>query len=138
VRGALEMRSKLLGPRHADAAGSMTLLAGLLIETGRYEEARALASGAKAILREALGPDHWRTASAEAAEGAALAGLRQFEKAEPLLLAANGVLAKDTQAVHIYVTSSNRWLATLYEATGNRDKAAPYVVKPHLPARAKP
>jgi len=137
LRGALEMRSKLLGAKHADVAGSMTLLAGLLIDTGRYDEALTLASGAKAILREALAPGHWRTASAEAAEGAALAGLRQFDKAEPLLLAGNDVLAKDPQAVHIYVMSSKRWLAELYEATGQRDKAARYAVKPHRPARTK-
>ena len=109
----------------------MTLLAGLLIETGRYEEALALASEAKTILLKALGPDHWRTASAESAEGAALAGLRQFEKAEKELLASHSVLQNDKAAVHIYVTNSNRWLAKLYRAMGQPDKAARYRVSQH-------
>ena len=50
------MRRKLLGPEHSDVAGSMTLLAGLLVETGRYEEALKLARDAKAILLKALAP----------------------------------------------------------------------------------
>ena len=73
-------------------------------------------------------PDHWRTASAEAAEGAALAGLRQFEKAEQLLLASHEVLQKDKAAVHIYLTNSSRWLAKLYQAMGQPEKAAQYRV----------
>ena len=71
-------------------------------------------------------PDHWRTASAEAAEGAALAGLRQFDEAEQLLLASNEVLHKDKAAVHIYVTNSSRWLAKLYQAMGQPEKARKY------------
>ncbi len=51
------MRRKLLGPDHADVASSMTLLAGLLVETGRYEEALPLATDAKAIWLKALLPD---------------------------------------------------------------------------------
>ena len=78
LREALEMRRKALGPDHVDVAGTMTLLAGALIETQRYEEARTLAADAKAIYLKALGAKHWRTASAASAEGAALAGLKQF------------------------------------------------------------
>ena len=131
MRGALEMRRKLLGANHADVAGSMTLLAGLLVETGRYEEALSLASGAKAIRLKALAPDHWRTASAAAAEGGALAGLKRFDEAEKLLLASYEVLHKDKAAVHIYVTGSSRWLAKLYQAKGEPAKADRYRVARH-------
>jgi tetratricopeptide (TPR) repeat protein len=126
VREALEMRRKLLGPEHADVAGSMTLLASLLVETGRYEEALKLAADAKAIRLKELAPDTWRTASASATEGAALAGLRRFDEAEKLLLASYKVLHEDTGALKFYVTSSSRWLAKLYQAMGQPEKARRY------------
>jgi hypothetical protein len=125
------MRMKLLGPEHSDVAGSMTLLSGLLIDTGHYAEALKLATDAKAIWLKALAPGHWRTASAEAAEGAALAGLRRFDEAEPLLLKGYDVLHSDTAAVHIYVTNSSRWLAKLYQDMGQSEKAARYAVRHH-------
>ena len=102
VRGALEMRKKLLGPEHADVAGSMTLLAGLLVETGRYEEALDAGHGRKGHLAQgvdALTPGV--RPAPTAAEGAALAGLRQFDEAEKLLLASYKVLHEDRGAVHV-------------------------------------
>jgi tetratricopeptide (TPR) repeat protein len=138
LRDALTMRRKLLGPEHSDVAGSMTLLAGLLIETGRYDEALKLARGAKAIWVKALPAGHWRTASAEAAEGAALAGLGQFKEAEPLLLASHEVLQKDKTAVHVYQMNSDRWLAKLYQATGQPEKAARYRLAQHKTADQRP
>jgi tetratricopeptide (TPR) repeat protein len=131
VRGALEMRRKLLGSDHADVANSMTLLAGLLVETGRYQEALELARGAKTIWLKELAPGHWRTATAEAAEGAALAGLKEYAKAEPLLLASHAVLEKEKTAVDLYKINSSRWLAKLYQATGQPEKAARYRVAHH-------
>lgn len=124
LREALELRRKLLGPEHADVAGSMTLLAGLMVESGRYEEALPLATDARAIFLKELAPDHWRTASAASAEGAALAGLRQYAKAEKLLLESNAVLHEDTGALPYFVNSSSRWLAKLYQAKEQPEKAA--------------
>jgi hypothetical protein len=82
-------------------------------------------------LTKALGPEHWRTASAEAAEGAALAGLGQPEKAEQLLLESYKTLHGDKGAVHIYVANSERWLAKLYRSTNRPAEAAKYVVSKH-------
>jgi tetratricopeptide (TPR) repeat protein len=131
VRHAVDMRRKLLGPDHSDVATSMTLLAGLLVDTGRYEEALALGKGAKAICTKALAPGHWRTASAEAVEGAALAGLGRYDEAEKLLLAGYGVLHEEKGAAHVYLVSSSRWLAKLYQAMGQPAKASSYRVSPH-------
>jgi tetratricopeptide (TPR) repeat protein len=126
VRGALEMRRKLLGPEHADVASSMTLLATLLMETGHYQEALEMARDAKAIWLKEFGPDHWRTASASATEGASLVGLKQFDEAEKLLLASYKVLHEERGAMKFYVTSSSRWLAKLYQAMGQPEKAGRY------------
>jgi tetratricopeptide (TPR) repeat protein len=131
VRQAVEMRKKLLGPDHSDVATSMTLLAGLLVDSGRYEEALAMATDAKAIWIKALAPGHWRTASAESAEGAALAGLGRYDEAEKLMLASYGVLHEEKGAAHVYVVNSSRWLAKLYQATGQPAKAARYRVGQH-------
>ena len=93
----------------------MTLLAGVLIETGRYDEALALAADAKALYVKSLGPNHWRTASAANAEGAALAGLKQYEQAQPLLEESRITLQADSAAPRYYVKSSGRWLAKLQQ-----------------------
>jgi serine/threonine-protein kinase len=109
----------------------MTLLASLLIDTGHFEEALSLGKDAKAVWTKALAPGHWRTASAEAVEGAALAGLGRYDEAEKMLLASYGVLHEDKGAAHVYVVNSSRWLARLYLAMGQPAKAARFRVSPH-------
>jgi len=127
LREALALRLRLLGPEHADVAGSMTLLAGLLVDTGRFKEALQLASEAKAICLNALAPDHWRTASAASAEGAALAGLQQYQQAEAMLLDSYRVLNNDSVTPPYYVSSAKRWLANLYRALDQPREAAKYL-----------
>ena len=133
VRESLEMRRKLLGPDHADVAGSMTLLAVCLIETGRYEEAL----DARHRTPRPSCSRRWPLITGErpaptAAEGAsARRAASSSTKAEKLLLASYTVLHNDKGAVHIYVTNSSRWLAKLYQAMGQPDKADRYRVGRH-------
>jgi tetratricopeptide (TPR) repeat protein len=129
LRAALEVRRKRLGPEHADTAATMTLLAGVLIETRRYDEALTLAGNAHALFLKSLGSEHWKTASAASAEGAARAGLKQFDQAEPLLVDSHAVLHGGTGAVTYYLKSSDRWLGRLYQSTGRPDKAAKYLAQ---------
>ena len=126
---ARQLRKKRLGPAHADTAATMTLLAGVLIETKRYEEALTLATAAHALFLKSLGSDHWRTATAAGAEGAARAGLKQFDRAEPLLVDSRAVLHSGSGAVSYYLKSSDRWLGRLYQSMGRPDKAAKYLVQ---------
>jgi tetratricopeptide (TPR) repeat protein len=126
LREALDLRVKLLGPEHADVAGSMTLLAALLVDTDRFDEALDLSTRAKAICLNVFSADHWRTASASSAEGAALAGLRQYAEAEPLLLSSFNVLRNDTGALPFYITNAMRWLAEMYDDSGRPVEAARY------------
>ena len=104
----------------------MTLLAGALIESHRFDEARGLATEAQAVFVKSLGSDHWRVASAATAEGAALAGLKEYPQAEGLLLKSNGVLHGTEGVLPYYVKSSDRWLAQLYQGMGQPEKAAKY------------
>ena len=85
-----------------------------------------LATDAKAIRLKALTPDTGVRPAPTATEGAALAGLRQFDEAEKLLLASYKVLHEDRGAMKFYVTSSSRWLAKLYQAMGQPEKAGRY------------
>jgi tetratricopeptide (TPR) repeat protein len=129
LRQALELRKKALGPEHPDVASTMTLLAGALIDSHRFDEARGLATQAKAVFLKSLGPAHWRVATAMTAEGAALAGLKQYQQAEELLLKGNGVLHGSEGVLPYYVKTSDRWLAQLYQGMGQPAKAAKYLAQ---------
>jgi tetratricopeptide (TPR) repeat protein len=134
LRDSLALSVKLRGDENTDntdntdieVASSMTLLACLLIETGRYEEARDLASEAKTIREAALGEDHWKTAASASAEGAALAGLGEYDEAEALLSDSVNVLQRERAALPYYVRSATRWLAGLYTTLGRPNEAAEF------------
>ncbi|MGH8239490.1 MAG: tetratricopeptide repeat protein, partial [Steroidobacteraceae bacterium] len=104
-------------------------LAGVLIETKRYDEALKLSADAHTVYLKSLGREHWRTASAASAEGAARAGLRQFEQAEPLLVDSHAVLHGGSGALTYYLKSSDRWLGRLYQSTGRPEQAAKYLAQ---------
>ncbi len=107
------MRVKLLGPEHAEVAGTKILLAGLLVDTGRNDEALELAAHTREIYAREFGEDHWRTASAAAAEGAALASLGRREEAGKLLLAGYEVLRNNADALPWFLSSAARWRAKI-------------------------
>ena len=111
---ALDMRRRLLGDNHPDVAGTMSHLAMLRVATRRYEDAAALANTASGVLAASLSPTHWRTAVAQNVNGAALAGLGQFQEAAILLLRSNTVLENDPGALPDYRLRSLRYLAQLY------------------------
>ena len=74
----------------------------------------------------ALPDGHWRTAVAIGAEGAALAGQRNFAEAEPLLLQSYKVLSEDPSAMSVFVSDASRRLAVMYSEWGKPDQAAEY------------
>jgi tetratricopeptide (TPR) repeat protein len=131
LRASLAMYDELLGREHRSVAGSMALLAYCLIASGEYEEALPeealpLATEARDIYVATLSEDHWRTAVAIGAEGAALAGLGNYEQAEPLLLRSYSVLSQDPSAQARYVDDARRRLASLYSEWGKPEQAAEY------------
>jgi tetratricopeptide (TPR) repeat protein len=126
LRESLNMRIDLLGPGHPGVAGSMTLLANCLIANGALDEALELATKARGIYTEALSGDHWRTAVAIGAEGAALAGLGKYADAEERLLQSHTILRQDPNAMTIFVSEATRRLASLYSAWGKPVRAAEF------------
>jgi hypothetical protein len=116
----------LLGLDHTAVAASKTLIANLLIDTGRFVDALPLAAEARAIYEKTYTADDSRTARAASAEGAALAGLKRYDEAEPLLVESYQVLRKDTGALPFFVTRASRWLVDLYVQTDRPAEAARY------------
>src|SRR5579864_3130390 len=108
------MRQRLLNAEHPDVASSLIALAILRVDQKDYSAALNYARNAKAIYTKALSADHWRTALAECAEGAALTGLGRFPEAEKPLTHGHAILVKDSGLPLIYRTLAQRYLETLH------------------------
>jgi tetratricopeptide (TPR) repeat protein len=110
----LSMRRRLLNDQHPDVASSLIALAILRVDQKNYAAALDFARKAKAIYTAALSADHWRTALAECAEGAALTGLGRYPEAEKPLSHGHAILVKDSGLPLIYRTLAQRYLDTLH------------------------
>jgi tetratricopeptide (TPR) repeat protein len=110
---ALAMRRRLFDEHHPDVASSLMMLAILRVSELKYPEALQLAQDAKSIYAAALSPEHWRTAIAESAEGAALTGLGRYPEAESDLAHSYAVLSKGGAPL-TYLTLAQRYLQTLH------------------------
>jgi len=120
IREALAMRRRLLGDdAHVDVASSLTNLAVLLVATGKYQEALGPARTAIDIYTAALSASHWKTAIAESAEGAALAGLGQYPAADKLLVHSTAILNKDAGAPAAFAVLARGYLDRLHRSQGH-------------------
>jgi tetratricopeptide (TPR) repeat protein len=122
IKEGLDMRHRLFGEKEPEVASSLMMLALLRDAEGKYSEALEAAQSAKGIYTAALSADHWRTAIAETAEGAALSGLGRYPEAETRLNHSIGILSKNTGAPLVYRTIAQRQLETLH--TRERHAAA--------------
>lgn len=113
LQEGLSMRRRLFDEHHPDVASSLMMLAILKVSEQKYAEALKLAQNAKGIYSAALSADHWRTAIAESAEGAALSGLGRYPEAQTELEHSYGILSKSSGAPLIYRTLTQRYLDVL-------------------------
>lgn len=109
----LAMRRRLFDEHHPDVASSLMMLAILRVSEKKYPEALQLAQSAKSIYTAALSADHWRTAIAESAEGAALTGLGRYAEAATDLAHSSEILSKGGAPL-AYRTLAQRYLETLH------------------------
>jgi tetratricopeptide (TPR) repeat protein len=109
----LAMRRRLFNDQHPDVASSLIALAILRVDEKNYDAALESARGAKAIYSAALSPDHWRTALAECAEGAALTGLGRFSEAEKPLTHGHTIVSKESGLPLIYKNLAQRYFDAL-------------------------
>ena len=124
LESSLRVRQQVLGEDHPQTAGTMSVLAHLFVETGRYDEALTYARRAQEILQASLPPDHWLIAAAMNFEGLALAGLGDYEAAEPLLLASLDGL--DNAPIPGLSETAKNKLARFYVKWGRPELAAKY------------
>ncbi len=113
LKEGLAMRHRLFDAKHPDVASSLMMLAILKVAEGGYPQALELAQSAKGIYTAALPPDHWRTAIAESAEGAALTGLGRYPEAETRLTHGYAILSKKSGAPMVFRTLVQRYVDTL-------------------------
>jgi tetratricopeptide (TPR) repeat protein len=114
LQEGLAMRRRLFDEHHPDVASSLMMLAILRVSEEKYPEALQLAQSAKSIYSAALSPDHWRTAIAESAEGAALSGLGRYPEAETDLAHSYGILSKSGGAPLVYRGLTQRYMDVLH------------------------
>jgi tetratricopeptide (TPR) repeat protein len=114
LQEGLAMRRRLFDEHHPDVGSSLMMLAILRVSEKKYSEALQLAQSAKGIYTAAFSPDHWRTAIAESAAGAALTGLDRFPEAETALAHSFGILSKNGGAPLIYRTLTQRYIDVLH------------------------
>ena len=133
VDEALAMRRRLFGDHNAAVAASLSVMAILRNAEGRYAEALDAARAAKEMYVTALSSDHWRTAVAESAEGAALTGLGRYPEAEPRLLHSNEILARGGSPLS-YRRVAAHYLETLHAQQRRRRSLQPSTRPAPVPA----
>jgi len=120
----LAMRRRLFDEQQPDVASSLVNTALLKNTQGKYSEALAMAQQAKAIYTKTLSADHWRTAIAESAEGAALTGLKRYAEADSTLTHSIVILGKNSGAPAIFKNITQRSLDSLHRAEHGSGAAA--------------
>lgn len=131
----LAMRRRLFNDHEPDVASSLTTLAILKVAQDHYQDALRFADRARAIDTAALSADHWRTAVAESAEGAALGGLGRYQEAQVLLTHSLAILGKNSGAPLEYRALAQRYLSTLHRRERHETETHPVTVQAsHLKA----
>ena len=114
----LAMREKALGPDHPDTASSLSNLAVLYYEQGKYTEAEPLCKRALAMREKALGPDHPDTATSLSNLGLIYRAQGKYVEAEPLYKRALSIREKALGPDHPDTAFSLNDLANLYYMQG--------------------
>jgi tetratricopeptide (TPR) repeat protein len=114
------MRRRLFDDKDPNVASSLMTIAVLQVAEGKYAQALQSAQSAKAIDSAALSPDHWRTAIAESAEGAALTGLGRYSEAEARLAHSSAILSKNSGAPLSYRILAQHYLDDLHRREKTR------------------
>jgi tetratricopeptide (TPR) repeat protein len=142
-RGVLEQTEKQFGPEHLRTAGVLANLGRNLLKQGNCAESERVLRQCLAIRAKKL-PDDWQTSHTRSLLGGALLGQEKYAEAEPLLLEGYEGLkqreAKILPAEKVRLGEAAGRLVRLYEATGDKEKAAEWRKKleAHQEAQRKP
>ncbi|HTS64600.1 MAG TPA: tetratricopeptide repeat protein [Candidatus Acidoferrales bacterium] len=125
-RAALKIRQEAPGAGPEQVAASEAGLGRVLCESGATVEGERLLRDAAALRQKALPASHWRIAFTQALLGRCLTAEKRYADAEPLLLNAYEALRAKRGEGREDTAVAATGLATLYEAWGKPDRAAPY------------
>lgn len=126
------MRRRIFGQSHPEIASSLLHVGILQIATHKYKDALASSRTAADIYAAALSASNWKTALAESINGAALAGIGEYQEAERRLMPSYTILTNDAGALPMYRELARRYVADLYQSWGRPREARRYA------AAAKP
>lgn len=120
----LAIRRTAFGEAHPQTATAMGVIARLMVETGRFDKAQQYAREARTALSQEFPEDNWRVAMTRYYEGLAVAGLGDFEIAEPLLLA--GVAGLERAPIPGLAEQARSGIADFYESWGRPQQATAF------------
>jgi eukaryotic-like serine/threonine-protein kinase len=112
---SLDLRRRVLGPRHPDTLTSMNSLAVLYQAWGRYALAVPLLTESLAAQQEILGEENPHTVASLNNLALVLQGLEQYEKAEPLFVRALDIHVRLRGEAHRDTLLAMNNLAVLHE-----------------------
>ena len=134
MREGLRVAEETFGDRHAFTALSMGDLAGLLFQTGRYDEALALYQRVLPIYREIYGAQHPEVATLINNIGRTSLLIGHVDEAEPLLREALSMTEKFTETRDLMVSPLNS-LAMIDNYRGHLDVARNEIERAAILAR---
>lgn len=128
LEGALQMRRRLFPASHPDIASSLVNVGILQVATHKYEDALVSSRTAAGIYTAALSASNWKTALAESVNGAALAGIGEYQQAEQHLIPSYTTLINDSGALPMYRELARGYVEGLYQRWGRPREAGRYAV----------
>lgn len=123
---ALDMLRRRLPPGHPQLGEPLIGLAQVEIDAGRFDEAVALMRECVAIRSTKLPEGHWQTANAKVTLGRALAGAKQDEEAEKLLVEGLAGLRESRDAPSIRVREACEAIVAFYKSRDAGEKLSEY------------
>jgi tetratricopeptide (TPR) repeat protein len=137
LQEGLAMRRRLFGSSHPEIASSLLYVAILQVATHDYPGALVSARASAEMYTAALSASNWKTASAQAVSGAALAGMGKYTQAEEQLLNAYTTLSNDDGAPPMYRKLARHYLEVLYRSWGRPSDAMRYAAGTDSSASAR-
>jgi tetratricopeptide (TPR) repeat protein len=125
-RRILALRGTVLPESHPSIAAALQTLGRCLDQMGDFAGGEAALKESLEIRRKYNPAESWVIASSEGVLGEHYALVKQFPRAEELLLRSHAVFVKTFGPTHARTVISARRMVALYQAWGRADKVAPY------------
>jgi non-specific serine/threonine protein kinase/serine/threonine-protein kinase len=123
-RQALVLDRKIYGENHPQVAQSLQSLGAALLREKKFKEAEESLRQAIAIKKMTFPETHWEVATTKNMLGGCLMEEKNYRAAEPLLLESYEIIKKQFGLQHDRARRAGSRLIALYEATGQKEKAA--------------